>query len=222
MTEVAVDRLKEIGQRLALAIKQAGGIAVVSQSVGKGGRSISRYIAGDAEMPLLTAAELADVTKVSLTWLLTGEGSATSDISAASDDSTMLPLLHVEGSAGSGRRSEGEGIVSRLPFSRALLRELGVRSEHCHFIRARGDSMEPTISDGAVVLIDTARRDDREDGIYVLMVGDDVRIKRLAFNTFGGLAVMSDNPAYPDETLGRGDLDQVKIVGKVVWVGGVV
>lgn len=114
-----------------------------------------------------------------------------------------------------------EHIVSHLPFSPALLRELGVRYENCHFIRARGDSMVPTIRDGSIVLVDIARRKDRQDGIYALMFGDDVRIKRLAFGALGKLTLMSDNPAYPDEVLSGAELDQLKIVGKAVWAGGV-
>lgn len=174
-------------------------------------------------MPALTALAIATTTGCSLNWLLTGNESAESVTHhlAVPSDSVDVPLLNVTGSAGFGISGEQEYEVSKLPFSRTLLRELGVKPDRCHFIRARGDSMQPTIQDGSVVLIDTSRSKSRQDGVYVLMSGDDVRIKRVQFATFGGgLSLKSDNPVYSEEEIGRADIDQIKIVGKVVWVEG--
>lgn len=162
---------------------------------------------------------LAEALGVSVSELMGLENRTEAASFSTDNDSASIPLLDVVGSAGNGITADGERVISRLPFSITLLRELRVQPENCHFIRAKGDSMEPTVPDGAIVLIDTSRRKDGEDGIYALMAGEDVRIKRLHFATFGGLTLMSDNPAYPDEKFGRGEIDQIKIVGKVVWVG---
>lgn len=206
-------------QRLAAAVEKAGGARSVSNASGVPISTLHTYLSGSAEPKLGVVVRLAETLGATIGYLAGTESRSDFPASENMDDSVSLPVLNVVGSAGGGITADDERVISRLPFSKTLLRELGVRPENCHFIRAKGDSMEPTIGDGAVVLIDTSRRKDREDGVYALMAGDDVRIKRLQFATFGGLTLMSDNPAYPDETFGRGEIDQIKIVGKVVWVG---
>lgn len=222
MTDTANDRLREIGQRLAQAVRDAGGNIVISQRVGISGRSLSRYLNGEVEMPVLTAEQLADATGKSLMWLLTGEGGDTSVSSSthAPADSVMIPMLNVRAAAGPGEQNHHVQEVWRLPFSLKLLRQLGVRQESAHFVICRGDSMVPTIPDGAIALVDISKRKSREDGIYALTVGDDVRIKRLQFGV-NTLTLISDNAErYPREVLSSADLDSVHVEGKVFWSGG--
>lgn len=222
MTDVADARLKTIGQRLAQAVRDAGGNALISQKVGISTRSLSRYLTGEVEMPVLTAQQLADATGKGLVWLLSGvdDDKSVSFPRAERLDLVDIPRLNVEASAGSGTQNHDIHIVDRLPFSLTLLKQLGVNPEHAHFILARGDSMWPTIADGAIALVDISRRKLREDGIYALTVGDDVRLKRLQFGV-NSLTLISDNAErYPPEVLTASDLDQVRIEGKVFWTGG--
>lgn len=194
---------------------------MVSQQVGISTRSLSRYIAGDAEMPASTALRLCQVVGKSLNWLLTGKGHDESVALTpnAAFDAVSIPLLSVEGSAGPGRQNHRSDIIAMLPFPGALLRSLGVGPESAHFITARGDSMEPTIRDGAIVLVDVSKRKLREDGIYAVVIGDDVKIKRLLFGV-SSLTLISDNSEkYPREIIGAAEIDLVKIVGKVFWTG---
>lgn len=79
--------------------------------------------------------------------------------------------------------------------------------------------MEPSIRDGAIVLVDASKRKSREDGIYAVVIGDDVKIKRLQFGV-SNLTLISDNSEkYPREIIGAADSELVKIVGKVFWTG---
>jgi phage repressor protein C with HTH and peptisase S24 domain len=220
--DMSLDRRIEVGSRLALAVRDAGGNAFVSQRVGISTRSISRYIAGEVEMPFLTAVEIAAVCGKSLNWLLYGRDDATfgDAVTQSAPATTLIPLLNVVGSAGPGFANGDVEIIDRLPFSRTLLRRLGVNPDKAQFITHSGDSMVPTLADGGVCLIDTARNHPAGDGIYALMVGDELLVKRLAFGA-KGLTLISDNAdKYPPETLTGDELDRVKIMGKVFWTGG--
>ena len=79
--------------------------------------------------------------------------------------------------------------------------------------------MEPTLSDGDDLLVDT--NDDAarlRDGIYVLRREDSVIVKRVAVNPLPRHAtIKSDNPAYPEWP--DCDLATLDIVGRVVWAG---
>lgn len=220
MTDTTNSRLRAIGQRLAQAVRDAGGNVVVSQDVGISTRSLSRYLSGDVEMPVLTAQQLAAATKKSLIWLLTGEGDDSSVVHATmpTGDSVLIPMLNVQAASGAGVENGHVEVVDRLPFSTTLLRELGVSPEHAHFIRNRGDSNEPTIADGAIVLVDASRRRIRDDGLYALVVDGDVRIKRVQKSVGGAVTLISDNPRYAPEAVDQPD--RLHIEGKVFWAGG--
>jgi phage repressor protein C with HTH and peptisase S24 domain len=80
--------------------------------------------------------------------------------------------------------------------------------------------MEPTIADGEIVLVDTRFQQTRGDGIYVLVDGANVRIKRIAVGWQNAIVLISDNERYASETLSAPDAEALRIAGKVVWAGG--
>jgi phage repressor protein C with HTH and peptisase S24 domain len=82
--------------------------------------------------------------------------------------------------------------------------------------RGKGDSMDPTIRDRDMVIIDRSRRTlDEADAIWALTVGDIGMIKRLRRR--GQIVVIqSDNDRVSDEKVYA---DEVNIVGRVVFIG---
>ena len=85
-------------------------------------------------------------------------------------------------------------------------------------IRCRGDSMYPTISDGALVGIDFSDREPIDNGMFLLhfrALG--LAIKRLRFKTDGYL-IVADNPTIEDEFVHRDHLEEGFIVGRVRWI----
>ena len=88
--------------------------------------------------------------------------------------------------------------------------------EALFFARGRGDSMQPTLLDGDMVLIDRSERQVREqDRIWAIAYGEIGSIKRVRISG-GGVKVLSDNPSVREEVLAP---DEVTIIGRVVWIG---
>jgi len=133
-------------------------------------------------------------------------------------DYVRIPRLAVAASAGSGALDAGEGGRDDFIIDAAALKAIG-DGGLLSMIAVRGDSMEPTLSDGDDILVDRADSADRlRDGIYVLRIDDALNVKRLAINPADRrITVASDNPAYP----GWPDCDPMRlaIIGRVVWVG---
>lgn len=177
-------------------------------------------------MPASRLADLSRASGTSVDWIIFGIEAATSsetipkmeNESPEPPDTIQIPVLNVVGSAGPGAHNGFVEVLSHIPFSRTLLRRYGVRIDKCHFIRAVGDSMLPTIADGTVVLVDGGVRRVRDDGIYVLVLDDDVRLKRVQRQFGGTITLKSDNPAYAPETLSAADAEQLRVVGKVFWM----
>ena len=51
----------------------------------------------------------------------------------------------------------------------------------------------------------------------VISVGEDLLVKRIRRRLDGMVELISDNPAYPAETLGPDMLQQLRVVGRVVY-----
>jgi phage repressor protein C with HTH and peptisase S24 domain len=86
-------------------------------------------------------------------------------------------------------------------------------------LTARGDSMEETIRDGDVLLVDTSIDRVRDNSIYVVVYGDMVLVKRIHGRINGSLQLISDNARYPAEEVSKSEVDLLHIAGRVMWFG---
>lgn len=88
-------------------------------------------------------------------------------------------------------------------------------------LQIRGDSMEPRICNGDVVIV--RQQDDAESGdvVIALVNGDDATCKRLR-KYRDGIELISNNPAYPPMFYSNEEIatKPVKIIGKVVELRG--
>jgi len=85
---------------------------------------------------------------------------------------------------------------------------------------AQSDSMSPTISAGDLVVIKNTNGIIDGDGIYVLGGdGGACSLKRMQWLFDGTYRMISDNPVYPIQMIGPGELERVHVAGKVVWHG---
>nr|WP_314465464.1 S24 family peptidase [uncultured Novosphingobium sp.] len=127
-----------------------------------------------------------------------------------------VPRLSIGASAGPGALPDGEDVFGTIRFSPRWLRSMGLRPEMLSAIVVSGDSMEPVLRDGDEILVDRDWRPLR-DGIHVVRLDDTVLVKRLEAGRAGRIALLSDNPAYrPIEC----DLQEIEVIGRVVWKGG--
>ncbi len=80
--------------------------------------------------------------------------------------------------------------------------------------------MEGFLSDGDTVLIDHSRNTLEGEAVYVIRLDDHLYAKRLQRHIGGGVAVISTNPAYQTMMVAKENLNELEIVGRVVWAGG--
>lgn len=134
-------------------------------------------------------------------------------------DFALVPRLDVQASAGNGRLTIHEEPLEYLAFQADWLRRRGVNPSAARILTAKGDSMEETIRDGDVLLVDTSIDRVRDNSIYVVVYGDMVLVKRIHGRINGSLQLISDNPRYPAEEVSAGEVDQLNIAGRVMWFG---
>jgi phage repressor protein C with HTH and peptisase S24 domain len=228
----------EIAARLRSIIKNAGGSTAASEKTGINLRTLNNYLSGISEPKVSALALLSRATGVSLDWLATGEGEMLQQInkggavattrpstlmSPGDDDYIYLPRYEVRAAAGAGQVVHSEQIVDYLAFRAEWVRRtLRRRPEDICVIEAHGDSMEPTISNGDLLIVDMSIGQICDGAIYVFSYRGVLLVKRIAPKLTGELVISSDNPRYPSDTLTRDQIIDLNVIGHVVWHGGLV
>jgi phage repressor protein C with HTH and peptisase S24 domain len=134
-------------------------------------------------------------------------------------DYTLVDCYQVFASAGFGATVSDELKTDPMAFRTDWLKKEGLAPERLAVIRAKGDSMEPTISNNDIILVNLCNGDALRDGLYVLRIGDSLLVKRLQFDPFGGFKIISDNPGYETQVVTKDQRPDVHIVGRVAWAG---
>lgn len=131
----------------------------------------------------------------------------------------MLPLFDIRVSAGPGALIEHDGEPSGyLPFDAAWLRSISQAPiKKLALLRVSGDSMWDTLHDGDQILVDLSAKKPSQDAIYVLRHDDALLVKRLQVRfDVQKIEVISDNPKYRAYLASP---DDIRVVGRVVWMG---
>ncbi len=134
-------------------------------------------------------------------------------------DYTLVDCYQVFASAGFGATVSEELKTDPMAFRTEWLKKEGLSPERLAVIRAKGDSMEPTISNNDIILVYLCNGEALRDGLYVLRIGDSLLVKRLQFDPFGGFKIISDNPGYETQMVTKDQRADVHIVGRVAWAG---
>lgn len=172
---------------------------------------------------------IAEALGVRASWLETGTGPMRPGAGEAEGDldgAEFAFATRVKGltlSAGSGSYVLVTDEVDRShAFRKDWLARNGLQIRNCKLISVKGESMSPYLQSGDVVLVNTADRAIKSGEVYAIAVDDELRVKRLVKRADGILEIRSDNPSpqYPVETLDSRKIDQLNVIGKVVWRGG--
>lgn len=224
-----VHRLRATVRRFIVLTK--GRKASFVEILGKSYKSFERYLLGTA-VKNTTLDALSNATGVPSSWLLSGVVPQNSPV-AASDlrsrisarafltehvgEFTLVPRYDVAASAGAGRLIVSEEVAEMMPFRQDWLRNLGIPPLRAGLMTADGDSMEPTIPDRALMLVNLADQMLRHGGIFVLVRHDSLIVKRVEILNHR-ISLISDNPIYEREHILNDEIDQLHVAGRVRWV----
>jgi phage repressor protein C with HTH and peptisase S24 domain len=203
---------------LDLSRERGASLAGLSELIGKNPSYLQQFIRKGSPKKLdeedrRTLAELFGVAESEL--------GGREDISHDGPESpprewVEVPRLPLGASAGPGAVSAAEIPFDSFRFSRRWLREQGLEPGQLSAIAVAGDSMEPLLRDGDEILVDRTPRPLR-DGIHVVRLGEALMVKRVARAGQSRISLLSQNLAYPPVEVA---LDEVDVVGRVVWKGG--
>lgn len=142
-----------------------------------------------------------------------------SDPGEEAPNKALVPVYDVAASAGHGAVADYEPQTHSLAFPPDYLKRLTSSSpKNLAIISVKGESMEPTLLDDDIVLLDSSKTNLSYDGLFVIRFDDALHVKRVGRSAKSGhITIISDNrDLYPPI---EASADDVKAVGKVLWYG---
>jgi len=128
-------------------------------------------------------------------------------------------IRHMRGKISAGGGLEPDNACDyHCAFRKDWLKKKGVSPSNMSLIKVQGDSMEPTLLSGDLVLVDHSRTVVApQGGIYAIATDHEIMIKRIQVLFHQNkLKIISDNPRYePIEA----DPGQIRINGRAIWYG---
>ena len=211
-------RLEELG-RNAFAVEKAGGLPVDAI------RSVIRDDEKRAVPRISRAKEICDLLGLEFYIGPPREITPAPEVDLDGSRFATVARHDASASAGGGFVNFDEAPIDHLAFSKMWLMQNGIQPGASVLINARGQSMEPSIYDGDLVMIDRRKREVRNGRIYVYNdPADGTRVKRLEVVPGHAIIVRSDNPdqkEFPPEYHTRDAMNAIaqNIIGEVIWSG---
>lgn len=187
--------------------------------------SLQAWEEGEREPKLENIYELASIYGISPSQILFGESGLDYGQLYATNDSDYKDVLiyDLAASAGTGRLVADENIKRRLKFPNWWFNERGLQHTDVVGLYTKGDSMEPTIPDNSLLLIDQSQTYLSDGKVYVVRVDDELYVKRIKrLPLVGGVQLISDNKDYAPIDLTKQLLSQenfFQVIGQVVHIG---
>ncbi len=128
----------------------------------------------------------------------------------------MVPQVRARLCAGGGSLELEAVPVAEHPFPHSWLSRMG-RPGAMVFMDVIGNSMEPGIQDGDMVLVDQANTRIAPKSVMAVGYEDAIFIKRLQTRP-GGISLLSDNPDYAPVEIRGDEMNSFRVIGRVVWL----
>ncbi|TIH13244.1 helix-turn-helix transcriptional regulator [Marinifilum sp. JC120] len=182
------------------------------------GRAAVSLVKKKGTVPPRWILELSVRYNLDSTWLESGMGSPRPEVNAVefADEFSRIPKVAARLSAGGGSFETGGEIEGFYAFRKDWIGGKGNPADMV-LMEVYGNSMEPELKEGDIVLLDQSRQDILAGGIYAVGVEDTVMVKRVEKRP-GQVVLHSDNKDYDPIHLGGDELENVRVLGQVVWV----
>jgi len=166
-------RLRELRRRLGDPERD-----VFAAQLGVSKTTLGNYEKGESEPTASVLDAYRHNFGANVLWIITGEGDMFSESATVTEgvDMVEIPLYDVQAAAGTGLIPREDRAKNTVAFSRAFLRSIGAKPESCIMLEAKGESMLPTIPDGAFMIVDQSKTSIADDEVFVFRVGPGIKV----------------------------------------------
>lgn len=196
--------------RLSLLLEGRSGNAF-AKCIGMSEAVIRDYLSGKTYPSLNRLATIAEKCDVPIEWLATGKGECRLLPETLGLGTVHVPFLN------KNETNNAFTVLDTIPFDLTLTKHQVCKADDLAAVWAKGDCMEPTISNHDIVIINTANNKPVDGFLYTVQYDDQITIKRIQ-NQGSNLLLISDNPKYPTITKAKNEQKDFKIIGHVIYL----
>lgn len=201
-----------------------------AEQLGKQKTAISKYERSEIQPSAELLSKIGVNFGINLNWLLTGKGNMflnetlttlpqcrTLPFQMSEDDLCHIPKYDITASAGYGAYNSNEPLELISLDKEYVTKELKANYKALSAISVEGDSMEPTLRHGDVVLVDNSQTK-KGEGVFIVRINDCLFVKRVQMlldSDQPQIRLTSDNGFYEPMQV-KLTTNNVAILGRVV------
>ncbi len=186
----------------------------IAKKLNKNRATIYRYENNEIEnLPASVLNSLADILKTTPAFLMGWEDNINGAKQITDYNITKLPIIGTITAGYDGTACEEDlGEIEVLDIALN-----GYAAEECFVLRIKGNSMYPQFIDGDLVLVHKQNHVDSGTIAVVLYNGDEATVKKVIYK-YGEnwLDLVPTNPEYMTKHIENEDLEQCRVIGKVI------
>ena len=198
-------------------------IGDVSRATGAAKATVKWWVDGKTlQLKYDDAVGLAKFFGVNVDWLMSGNGP---EFTADNPNTVTIRKVNLQGLCGTYPQvtapvefsDESELVDTIQAGAKWFFNNFPhYAPEDVNIVTATGDSMEPLISEGDLVFVDTKSRVCDRDGIYFLYLDGQYFIKRVQRSIGKKLILISENPKYRDIEIESDSQVEFFTIGRVI------
>lgn len=183
----------------------------LAEAVGVEPSTISQIVNRHRLPSIELAARIAEAFDISLPELFACKDDELPDVE-------FVPLVKAVPRAGSGGLEIDDERKKFYSFHSSFLRRKQGTVETMRLFYVDGDSMEPTLYSGDMIMVNLRQTHISTGGIYLIRLEGELMVKRLENRPGGVLLIRSDNDRYNDIPVDKNDeAIDVEVFGRMVW-----
>lgn len=205
-----------VGKRITLA-REALGLTKtqLSKKMNVSYQTITDWEDGNNTPRPSRFEKLAKVLQAPSEWLFLGQGDYSPDNGPL--DSCQIPHINAQDAASyECEINEENQLVKKIEFDRKWLKDnTGLDDDNgLAIITYFGDTMNPTLTSGDFLLVDTNVSEVTHSAIYVVTINGKLYINRFLIGPDNKLRMISDNPVYTDFIIN--EEDTFEVIGRAI------
>ncbi|WP_041524243.1 XRE family transcriptional regulator [Gilvimarinus agarilyticus] len=209
---LANERISQLRDMLGLSQSEFSSHIGITQG------ALSQLEARKSKLSMSTINAIHHAFNVNCNWLVSGEGKiflvdANGNMSTAEDSShsnSLIPMVNRDAHAGYIEQCNDPDFIKTL----GVYKIPGFESGQYRLFETEGDSMEPAIYAGEIVITEHLSTGSTfTDGSLAVVIAEDgIVVKRIYAGPTNKLTLKSDNPAYKPYTLKLEDISQIWLI----------
>lgn len=136
------------------------------------------------------------------------------EVSANAGINLVTNINRISGTAKDSPDPAGDAIAMGTKFFRMNYPD--VDEEALGFMTVIDDEMTPTLKRYDLAIVDNGDKDIFRSGLFAVMVGNTVKVRRLSQQLSGGIEVSRDKTHFPDETIPFDQIERLRVIGRVI------